>query len=446
MKKKLFFFIALCLLFSLTSKAQDAELLAARDNVVAFIKSLQYDSGAGDAAGAFRKSNAPAYRDGATDMYFVEPYFTHIACMALLTADETTAVRGWMNWYIGKTTLYNPIVYVGELLGGPYADPLMMNYFYDSIGGNTTTCPPDPPMPAATNCTEIDAEDSDPALFFMVAYKYFQKTEDHTFFDATTEAKLDGFVSFIYDHLYNQTAGLTYAKRAWKACYTMDNSEVYAGLLAYLKIKEEIYEEDIDTPTGGATDPITYAKTMISSIETNIFAQNMYPLSTNLTPDYASYKLFGGGDFDNDGTLDNDCCSGYLSGENMYAFTPMMWPALFGVDDNFNSTAASYTRTLINDAMRGWSEKDWIKSATSGGFWDASVGYFFTLSSDPAFQALGRAQALNAAEVSFRPGIPAGELHISSMIADAAWTLLNLQILINGANDEYILYKGIVNP
>ncbi len=45
-----------------------------------------------------------------TPMYMVEPYFEHLACIALLTKgteEDKAIVKNWMDWYIKKVTKYS---------------------------------------------------------------------------------------------------------------------------------------------------------------------------------------------------------------------------------------------------------------------------------------------------------------------------------------------------
>ena len=395
----------------------------ARSSVSEFILSLQYKSGA--AEGAFRKSNGPAYRDGATDMFFVEPYFTHIACMALLNEGKTTAVEKWMNWYISKVRLYVPSDFTYDPIygsvpittGREYADPLMMNYFYDANGGAETTCPSSASMPAGTYCTEIDAEDSDPALFFMLAYRYYKAVGSVSWFSQPgVKAKLEGFVNFIYEHLYDPATGLTDAKRAWPMKYTMDNAEVYAGLVAFIGIMNDVYSET-------STLAVTRATTMMNSIKgigsTNadkgIESLKMYPKNGALPTSYNDFKLFGSA----------NCCDGYLDGQRMYDLTPIMWSVLFGIDNNFDSAAANYIRDLINETMPDWNKPGWYMTAAAGGFWDTSIGYFFSMSNNATYKAAGIAQAISALAESFKLDSAGAE----SFISDAGWLLLNLQAI-----------------
>ena len=401
-----FFFALYTLNISAGSTGSQFETPAARDSVSAFIRSLQYTSGS--AAGAFKKSQSPAYRVGGTgaEMFFVEPYFTHIACMALLEEggpENIAAVEGWMNWYIGK---------VGENPNSCPDAPLMMNYFYDAAGGSETTSAAE--MGDAFSCT-IDAEDSDPALFFMLAYRYFKATDNDAWFQETgVRGKLESFVNFLYDELYDSATGLTSAKRTWPLKYTMDNSEVYAGMKAFVGIMDDVYGET-------ASSEVARATTMMNTTQTNIISLKMYPSGTPTS--YNDFKLFGS----------TDCCDGYLDGQRMYDFTPILWPVLFGIDTDFDSDAANYIRDLINETMQGWNQPAWYMNAAAGGFWDNSVGYFFSMSADSTYQEAGKAQAVNAVNESFKSDSMGAE----SFISDAGWLLLNLQAMAGEGVELY---------
>jgi hypothetical protein len=115
----------------------------------------------------------------------------------------------------------------------------------------------------------------------------------------------------------------------------------------------------------------------------------------------------------------------------------MFWPVVFGIDTNFNSASADYIRKLIDSSMPGWTETNWTLSAASNGFWDASIGYFFSMSNNAVFQNEGKKQARSALSVSFHYN----STDPASYIADAGWLLLNLQVITDSANkNNYILY------
>jgi len=171
-----------------------------------------------------------------------------------------------------------------------------------------------------------------------------------------------------------------------------------------------------------ASSEVARATTMMNTTQTNIISLKMYPSGTPTS--YNDFKLFGS----------TDCCSGYLDGQRMYDFTPIMWPVLFGIDTDFDSDAANYIRDLINETMQGWNQPAWYMNAAAGGFWDNSVGYFFSMSGNPTYQAAGKAQAINAVNESFKSDSMGAE----SFISDAGWLLLNLQVI---AGEDIKLYN-----
>ncbi len=311
----------------------------------------------------------------------------------------------------------------------------MVNYFYDINGIYETVCPTEM---GDAYCRQIDAEDSDPTVFYMLAYHYYKKTNDASWFkQPDVRLKLEGLARLVYERLYfSDPYWLTNAKRTYAVMYTMDNSEVYAGMLAFLNIEQEIYASE--PVTEHTSIAIAGANEMLA-IKEAIFRHKMYPdpSLTYATGDlnYNSYKIFGN---------PLDCCSGYLNAESMYQFTPATWPPIFGVDTDFNSAPASYMRTMIDKSMSGWYKEDWYLSAASTGFWGTSVGYYFCMSSNSDDRSKAKEQAQYASASGFKPYSTDG----ASLISDAGWLLMTLGMINNnidpatpGAADRYTLYK-----
>jgi hypothetical protein len=410
------FFVLNLVFIPLWLYAQAPVTTGGRDTVATFIRNLQYQDITKPAYGAIKKGAGPAYYYNDKAFYKIEPYFTHVACLGLLAVggnDNITTVKNWMDWYISRASY----------------DTMMLNYFYDQNGENETTCPP---SSTGIPCNDIDAQDSDPCLFYLVAYQYYKKTGDASWFNQTVGGKtvkdrLEGMTRFMYESLFNSIYGLTIAKTTYPIYYTMDNSEVYAGLTALLKIENDIYgvSNPVIPNSGGLSIKTTMVDRFIPSI-TGTY--KMYPKPATTSLSYLNYKL--------NATVDN--CDGFMNAQNMYSFTPMFWPVIFGIDTDFNSLSANYIRNLINLSFPDWSSTSWTMSAASGGFWDTSLGYFFSMSSDPVLQAFGKSQAQSIlSSTSFK----LNSNDAASYVGDAGWLLLNLQVILDSSNkDDYILY------
>lgn len=138
---------------------------ASIDSLSQYIYSQQYSNTDLSSYGAIKKSRS---EDIFLEQHYfkIEPYFNHIATIGMLKSNQPDkcgfALR-WMNWYI------NHLDNNGQIL----------NYYYKPGGTDETTCPL-----GATGvyCNNIDAEDSDPALFWIVAKQYYETTNDGSFF------------------------------------------------------------------------------------------------------------------------------------------------------------------------------------------------------------------------------------------------------------------------
>ncbi len=431
MKRKLFHFTLLVLLSSFSLNATAAGI----NDVAKFIRDLQYTEDAGDAAGAFRKSYGNAYNSKAgsvdlanntipvnTKMYMVEPYFNHFACIALVEIggeENLTAVKKWMTWYINHASVYNPINFEGD--GYKSTPPLTMNHYYDINGNYHTTCPTEMGKDAGTYCNQIDAEDSDATLFYILLNKYIDKTNDIDWLkgkdknNISIQLKLEGLMGLIVQKLWTNKH-LTDAKRIYNVQYTMDNSEVYAGIAAFAAIEEKVYKNvyggaSNTYPAGSSSfmDHVMYATaTWRPAIRAAFITEKLYPLDKK-PGGYMDFKLAAEGS-----------CNGFLTAKTMYDFTPMFWPVIFGLETSFDSEAAQYTRNVVNKAMAGWTESNWTKSVASNTFWETSVGYFFSKSSKEEDKALGKKQ-VESALPHFIPGNSD-----PGYIADGAWLIFNM--------------------
>ena len=343
------------------------------DTLSNFIYGLQFTDSALPSYGAIKKSKGQDSFSG--QPYFsVEPYFDHIAAIGMLKSDHPDKcgfVKRWMDWYLAHLD----------------ANGQTLNHYYDPAGDNETTCPPGA---SGLYCNHIDAEDSDPALFWILAYDYFSTTGDLSFFTPSVKLKLENAAAFLTDSLI-QPDGLSIALRSYPIKYTMDNSEVYKGFIALSNIENYIYADASKT-------------TLYSSVATTtrISIQNLLFNSTAQLYDH----YLGGA---------VDSTQWYTDG-----IVSTLWPQLFGVD-SINSARSIHHRQVLNTNFNGSSSADWTSSSfltSVDPFTWASVGYVFSLAGDTT---KGYAQADYISTVFITP-FP----YPPCYVADAGWAIMNM--------------------
>lgn len=346
--------------------------------VASYIKGLQYTDPSKPSYGALKKGRNPEI--GGV-YYKIEPYFSNIGALGLLDskeADKLTVVKNWMNWYVGKM------------------NPLLVNYFYDSAGENETTCDPN------GICNDIDAQDSDPTLFFLVLEKYIQKGGDLSWFTPEIKYKLEAAADFVIA-LTNPNVGLTMTKISHSIMYTMDNSEVYAGMQALANIEAAVY---------GDNSKSSYYNTYASNLRTNILS-SVYPVNPGSIV-FTDYKLYG---------MPSTCTTtvNSIGLGDIYSFIPSLWPQLFGVDAPTSSQSV-FAWNLLNSNF-AWTSGTWLtNSKNPSGQWWCALGYLATKRGDTVN---GTAQATQAAGY-FGPTCTSAACYIG----DAGWLLMNLAVLV----------------
>ncbi len=162
---------------------------ASIDTVAAYIKSLQFTDPTKPAFGALKKTRAIG-QYGSGKYFSIEPYFNHIGALGMLQSDNPAKcqlAKNWMNWW------FNHLDSKGKTL----------NHYYKADGTGETTCPPGA---TGVNCNDIDAEDSDLALLWGLAYQYYLTSGDVAFFTPAIKTQ------FYQQRLLIQSSPLPFCK------------------------------------------------------------------------------------------------------------------------------------------------------------------------------------------------------------------------------------------
>ncbi|MES2749244.1 MAG: hypothetical protein V4668_01650 [Patescibacteria group bacterium] len=196
-------------------------------NVVSWLKKLQYTNSRQNSFGAITVSDGVAvYEDGTErPLRRVIPYFSHLAVLGVLdsgTYGSVTVAERWIHWYA-----HNRNTNAG----------VPLDTWYSADGAYSTTCPV---ARDERQCNTIDAEDSSAALFFVVIDKYIAAGGSKTFIRNNKSAirgTQDTLLALI------DADGVSWAKKTYPIKYLMDNVEVLAGLEAAVRIETQIFKD-----------------------------------------------------------------------------------------------------------------------------------------------------------------------------------------------------------
>lgn len=198
-------------------------------NVVGWIKKLQYTNSRYDSFGAITVSDGVAvYEDDTeTPLRRVTPYFSHLAVLGVLDAGQSgsvTMAQRWIQWYVR---------HLDTAAGVP------LDTWYSLDGAYSTTCPV---KSDERQCNTVDAEDSSAALFLVVVDRYITTGGSKSFVRSNKAAirnVQDTMVSLI------DTDGVSWAKKTYPIKYMMDNVEVLAGLEAAARIEKQVFGDTV---------------------------------------------------------------------------------------------------------------------------------------------------------------------------------------------------------
>ncbi|MBC7410997.1 MAG: T9SS type A sorting domain-containing protein [Bacteroidia bacterium] len=345
------------------------------DTLSNYLYSLQYSDNTLPSYGGVKKNKGLAIIGG-QNYCSVEPYFNHIAAIGILKSnhpDKCGFAKRWMNWYL------NHLDFQGKTL----------NHFYKQDGTGESTCPP-----GGTGffCNHIDAEDSDLALFWILAYDYYTNSNDLAFFTPAVKTKLETAAKFMMDSLIFSD-NLSVPMRSYPIKYTMDNSEVYQGLLRLSKIESLIYND-----TAKSSLYLSKANAVKTAIRTLLYnnAAGLYDFYLGSAVDSTQW---------------------YNSG-----IVASLWPQLFGVD-SLSDARSIHHRNVLHNNFDGTPNTNWTTPAFLGtvdAFTWASIGYLFSLAGDTA-KGFAQANYISNVFVSPFPSTPC-------YVADAGWAIMNMAL------------------
>jgi len=157
----------------------------------------------------------------------INPYFACFAALGLVEAGRYDAVIKYMDWHLSHL---NRTPDVNGHVGTIY------DWMEDVITGEE----------APTK--KYDSTDSYAALFLMLADSFIAKSGNTEYFK---DKKAD--IELIYDAMMStESYGLTWATPTYKVKYTMDNSEVYAGIKSAENLMKNFYNDEAKATEYGA--------------------------------------------------------------------------------------------------------------------------------------------------------------------------------------------------
>ena len=348
----------LCLQSYAQTEKQDIDLLAK------YITAHQFSIEDQDGNGAIWTFLDPG--DG-TNVYKVIPYFGHHAARGLLKSglDNHAAVRNWMNWYVSHLDTFGR----------------MVNHYYHDGGTADSTVGPN----------DIDAQDADPAVFWVLANEYYTTTGDKLFFTKAVKEKMEAAEKFIAENLTDKD-GLTFATVNFAMKYTMDNAELYAGFNALANIEKEVYKDNARYNLYRAKAGNTQKAIMLRLFDP---VSNLYRNSANTKTNVTQWNEFG--------------------------VVTLIWPQLCGLDP-YTSDVSAHQRAVLSQNFNDKNGMDWTTDSFITKKIDpypwAAVGYAFSMAGDTTMghKQLGYIMQL------FKD--PAQSAHCN--VSEAGWALMHL--------------------
>lgn len=276
---------------------------------VDWISTLQYKT-ASESNGAIPISDGIAVYEKGTDrpLRRVVPYFAHLGILGVLDSNDArrlTMTKNWITWYLS---------HIDQTTGVP------LDTWYSLDGAYSTTCP----VPGdISQCAVVDAEDSSVALFFVILDAYVTASGDKAII--TTNSVAISRLATKLVSLIDTKDGLSFAKKTYPVKYTLDNSEVYAGLLSL---------ERLNVVSGYTLAKKGYFNTLAIRIKNTLVATNSIGMTS------ASSSLFY---WAKDG-------AGTKTPSSLAVWYPdsmaQYWPYLFGVVNG--AVATSSYQQVVN--------------------------------------------------------------------------------------------------
>lgn len=234
-------------------------------NVVGWIKKLQYTNSRHSSFGAIAVSDGVAvYEDGTeTPLRRVTPYFSHLAVLGVLDAGQAGSVKmaeRWIQWYARN---------IDATAGVP------LDTWYSLDGAYSTTCPV---KSDERQCNTVDAEDSSAALFLVVVDRYISAGGSKSFVRSNKNVirNVEDTMTALID-----TDGGSWAKKTYPIKYMMDNVEVLAGLEAAARIEKQVF---------GDTTRAQQFTNRAATLRTALYSGSLGSFYSTSTSKYAIYK------------------------------------------------------------------------------------------------------------------------------------------------------------
>jgi hypothetical protein len=273
-----------------------------------------------------------------------------------------------MTWYI------NHIDSLGKIV----------NHYYSVDGAVDSISGPD----------DVDVQDADAAMFWVLAQEYYTTTGDRKFFTPAVKKKIEAQAKFITTNLMDADH-LTFATENFAMKYTINNSEVYQGLMALSNLEKEAYQD--------------------------IAMYNSYRGKAAATQTAIKLRLYDpvSGLYMNSTNTKTDAKKWYENG-----IVATIWPQLCGVE-TYKSERSVKQREVLCQNFNDKNGKDWTTADTAKNYIDAypygAVGYAFSIAGDTA---RGHAQLRYVVQV-FGDTSQANHCNIE----EAGWGLMHLATL-----------------
>ena len=256
---------------------------------------------------------------------YVNPYFSEITAIALIKHDQSPEaqekMRKYLEWHFAHLNTaeedYNGLA--GTI------------YDYDLIVK-------DGEVISETSKGSYDSTDSYAALFLVALNEYVNSYGDEAYI-VEHKDEIDAVVNVIYATMAEN--GYTYAKPDYKICYLMDNSEVYAGLVAARDLYRNVIGDE------------EMAEKLTASV-------NHY--RENFEKDWWKGDHYAA-------TISKSTCSENttFSWDNFYpCVTAQLFPVLFDLPVNEAHTQMVYDKI---DAVIDWQNMEYVTNGTTVFYW-----------------------------------------------------------------------------
>jgi hypothetical protein len=305
---------------------------------------------------------------GEDTVYEVIPYFAHCAARGLARtgiAKYEVNAKNWMNWYLAHMDSIGRSV----------------NHYY--MTGST--------VDSIVSPDDIDAQDADIATFFTLADDYLTATSDKLFFTKQVKVKLETAAKFLIENLIDKDH-LSYASETYAMKYTMDNSQVYEGLMALAMIEKEVYLDNGSYNIYRAKAAATQAAIRLWLYDP---VSGMYSNSTNT-------KTIAKNWYEPAGVV------------------ATLWPQFCGVE-SYKSERSAHQREIVSQNFNPKNKNDWTDSSfvqdTLHTYPWASVGYIYSMAGDTA---AGHKQ------LSYVVGLFKDSTGAHCNLEEAGWALMHL--------------------